>query len=58
MMNPKTWLLTRRRRKAHARYLAEKAHQESLHGRDAQEDIRSAATESAVAQQSMYGAHP
>ena len=56
-MKAMAWLQARRRRKAHERYLAEKARQDALYGRDAEEDVRNAATRSAVAQQSMYGAH-
>jgi hypothetical protein len=54
-MNIKSWLEARRQRKAHARYLAEKARQEALRGQDAQDAVRDVAGASAGAQQGMYG---
>jgi hypothetical protein len=46
---------TRRRRKAHERYLRERARQRELEGQDAQEAIRRVAQRSGASQQGMYG---
>jgi hypothetical protein len=45
----------RRRRKAHQRYLDERARQKQLSGQDAEEAVRAAAQGSGTAQQGMYG---
>ena len=45
----------RRRRKAHQRYLDERARQKQLSGQDAEEAVRTAAQGSGAAQQGMYG---
>jgi hypothetical protein len=50
-----TRIAARRRRKAHERYLVERARQQVLQGQDAQEAVRDAAEGSGVAQQGMYG---
>jgi hypothetical protein len=41
-MNPWKRIVGRRRRKAHERYLAERARQQALEGRDPQEEVRKA----------------
>jgi hypothetical protein len=48
----------RRRRRAHERYLNERARQRELEGQDAQEAVRRAAQNSAVAQQGAYWQGP
>jgi hypothetical protein len=53
----KLWqqLVARRQRKAHERYLLERARQKELEGQDAQEAVRSVAQRSGASQQGMYG---
>jgi hypothetical protein len=46
---------TRRRQKAHERYLRERARQRELEGQDAQDAVRRAAQSSGASQQGMYG---
>ncbi|HET7556248.1 MAG TPA: hypothetical protein VFJ75_11395 [Gaiellaceae bacterium] len=48
-------LSARRRRKAHERYLSERARQQELEGQDVEEAVRDAARGSGTAQQGMYG---
>jgi len=45
----------RRQRKAHRRYLLERARQEALQGQDPQQAVRDTAQRSGGAQQGMYG---
>jgi hypothetical protein len=54
-MKVRDWFLSRQKRKAHQRYLQERARQDALRGRDPQESVRAAASGSAGAQQGMYG---
>jgi hypothetical protein len=49
------WIVARRRRKAHERYLQERARQRALTGIDAQQEIRDVSVGSAAAQQGMFG---
>jgi hypothetical protein len=48
-------LVERRQRKAHERYLGERARQRELEGQDAQEAVRRVAQRSGASQQGMYG---
>ena len=48
-------LSARRRRKAHERYVSERARQQELEGQDVEEAVRDAARGSGTAQQGMYG---
>jgi phage gp36-like protein len=48
-------MVARRRRKAHERYLLERARQQALEEQDTQEAIRDAARQSGATQQGMYG---
>jgi len=54
-MNPWKQLVARRQRKAHERYLNERARQDELNKQDAQEAIRDVAGRSGATQQGMYG---
>jgi hypothetical protein len=53
----KLWkrIVTRRQRKAHERYLLERARQKALEGQDVEQTIRAAAQSSGAGQQGMYG---
>jgi hypothetical protein len=53
-MNPWKRIVARRQRKAHRRYLAERARQQALQGQDAQDALRKFAQRSAGIQ-GMYG---
>jgi len=46
-------VVARRQRKAHARYLAERARQQALAGKDAQDEVRRVAFWSSKGQQGM-----
>jgi len=48
-------LVARKQRKAHERYLRERAGQQALEGQDVQEAIRGLSRGSAGAQQGMFG---
>lgn len=48
-------LVARKQRKAHERYLRERARQQALQGKDVQEAIRGVSRGSAGAQQGMLG---
>ena len=48
-------LVARKQRKAHERYLRERARQQALQGRDVQEVIRGVSRGSAGAQEGMFG---
>jgi hypothetical protein len=48
-------LVARKQRKAHERYLRERARQQALQGQDVQEAIRAVSRGSAGAQQGMFG---
>jgi hypothetical protein len=54
-MNIRKRMLERKQRKAHRRYLLERAHQETLAGQDPLQAVRDVARGSGVAQQGMYG---
>jgi hypothetical protein len=55
MAKLRTWLVARKQRKAHERYLQERAYQQALHAQDVQESVRDAATSSGAAQQAFFG---
>jgi hypothetical protein len=55
-MNPWKRIAARRQKKAHERYLAERARQEALGGEDAQEAVRKTAFWSSKGQQGRWGA--
>jgi hypothetical protein len=54
-MNLRKRMLERQQRKAHRRYLLERARQQALQGQDPQRAIRDVARRSGGAQQGMYG---
>jgi hypothetical protein len=53
-MNPWKRIVARRQRKAHKRYLAERARQQALESQDAQDAIRKAAFWSFKGEQGMW----
>jgi hypothetical protein len=55
MTKLRMWLTARKQRKAHERYLQERAWQQSLHSQDVQRSVRDAATSSGAAQQTFFG---
>jgi len=54
-MNVRKRMLERKQRKAHRRYLLERARQEALLGQDPLQAVRDVARRSGGAQQGMYG---
>ena len=54
-MNLRKRMLERQQRKAHRRYLLERARQQALHGQDPVQAVRDVARRSGAAQQGMYG---
>jgi hypothetical protein len=54
-MNLRKRMRERQQRKAHRRYLLERARQQALQGQDPQRAIRDVARRSGGAQQGMYG---
>jgi hypothetical protein len=54
-MNIRKRMLERKQRKAHRRYLLERARQEALAGQDPLQAVRDVARRSGAAQQGMYG---
>lgn len=48
-------IVARRQRKAHARYLAERAYQQALEGQDAQDAVRKVTFWSSKGQQGRWG---
>ena len=54
-MNVWTRAVARRQRKAHERYLRERARQRELEGQDVEEAMKRVAQRSGASQQGMYG---